>query len=385
MLNQLYKLLFISFTTLLLCVLSYTFYSEAITSPAFIRLLTTVFSFLISFSFCFFVLDNFNYSENKYLRIMQRFFFLNILIIFLSVLIFYLFYHLSIFTTIYCSGEENTTLYLLETLNKNKEISSQMQDVAKIVTDSKYYHIQIDKESFNTATGNALEIAKIAIENAVPNIGAGAAAGAVGSAVIKASANLPLLNRLAVLGLTTATTAVATSVGINVASAIVKSSNLKAEITTKLNSQSTVSATSESQVEQAGPKDNYFNSPLESGDSISPLQDLLLSSLLLDIITLLLLIIVFIFIFNRYILSFNLNIINKIFNKYRLSITIRNWFNNKLNTSANFNNKFLLCMFIFCTLLLVCILFLKIFISSELFMNINSHIEVHNYFHSKKS
>ena len=28
---------------------------------------------------------------------------------------------------------------------------------------------------------------------------------------------------------------------------------------------------------------------------------------------------------------------------------------------------------------------MKIFITSELFMNINSHIEVHNYFHSKKN
>ena len=299
--------------------------------------------------------------------------------------------------------------------------------------EEEYYYLKIPKKSVDIALNNAIDASKIALQSIVPQIGAGAAAGAVGSApqaVIKSTTGLPAATRAGLLASSAFITAVATSVGLNVGAALIKSKDLKSEIKTKLDSNSTLAqedvsaykvgssspgaaapttpapSLSEPKLKlgwhatlptaEGGPAlssaraacqeqvDDFINSPLENGDYTSPLQDLLLSSLVLDIISLLLLIIVIIIIFNRYILSFNLNLINKIVNKY-LPINIRNWFNNKLNTSLDFNNKFVLFMFIFCSLLLICILCFKIFVTSELFMNINSHIEVHNYYHSKKS
>ena len=119
MLNQATKLLFSSIILLFISVISYKFYSSSFNlqlgscssassscfgpSPAEgaqqgvvemslaslpcaakagwggftwdIRLLSTVFSFLISFCFSYYVLDKFTYSDNKYIRILQRFLF----------------------------------------------------------------------------------------------------------------------------------------------------------------------------------------------------------------------------------------------------------------------------------------------------------------------
>ena len=430
-----------------------------------IRLLSTVFSFLTSFCFSYYVLDKFTSSprvsaaQNKYIRILlrqQRFLFLNILIIFLSAFIIYIFSYYSIIPTVYCSSrlrrDENISDVisgaaakdnsLLPSSATQEEISKESRAASLPSLDEEalceYYTFQIPKESVDKHLSNAIEATKIAflpllkLGRVIPQIGAGTAAGTVGAAVVKASSGFPIAARAALVTGSVALTAAAATAGLNAGASLFKTKTMKLEIknsSAALAEREDVSSYPRSpfgglaslassaggsgaqplkqevidKVDSSSPgapseptsslgcareaseavKD-YINSPLENGDHTSPLQDLLLSSLVLDIISLLLLIIVIIIIFNRYILSFNLNIINKILNKY-LPINLRNWFNNKLNTSLDFNNKFVLFMFIFCSLLLIFILCFKIFLTSELFMNINSHIEVHDYYHSKKS
>jgi|HubBroStandDraft_5_1064220.scaffolds.fasta_scaffold26228_5 hypothetical protein len=124
------------------------------------------------------------------------------------------------------------------------------------------------------------------------------------------------------------------------------------------------------------------NSHSESDNITSPLQDLLIYSLSLDMLILFLLISTLIMIFNRYILNFNLTFINTIFNKY-MPIKFNNWYN-KLNTSIeSTNNKFVLIMFTLNSIALVLFIIMKIFIISELLINIDSYINVHNYIHLK--
>lgn len=125
------------------------------------------------------------------------------------------------------------------------------------------------------------------------------------------------------------------------------------------------------------------NSSIENGYVSSPLEDLLLYSYALDILIIILLICLFILIFNRYILSFNINYITKILNKY-LPNKYGEWINNKINSSKNLNNKFVLVMFIIYSILLIILLILKLYLISELYLNIDSYVDVHKYVHLKK-
>jgi hypothetical protein len=338
-----------------------------------IGLLSLIISFLISFAISNFVLDKFTYSENTYIRLIQRFLIYNFIFIMVIFTSFYVLYLFNLIPTIYCSGDE----YFNIDPQKNK-----VKDVVVVTTttegvkDKEFYNLKMDKKLFDSGLENIGKTIKIATEKIAPNIGVGAATGAATAAAFKNTAGMLIAARLLVVGSTAAATAAGTKIGLDVGTAISKNIGID-EMITK-------SPHADPQHDRIpSPDPNIINSPLEN-DMTSPLQDLLLSSFVLDILILILLIGILILIFNRYIVKYNLNFINSIVNKF-IPIKIRNWFNKNINTGIDYNNKLVLFIFIINTILLFLFVFLKLLISSTLLINIDSYINVHNYIHSKES
>lgn len=64
------------------------------------------------------------------------------------------------------------------------------------------------------------------VNTIIPNIGAGAAAGTVGAAVVKATTNAPLGGKLLAIGASTGVTALATQTGLNLEVTMTKNLDL---------------------------------------------------------------------------------------------------------------------------------------------------------------
>ena len=334
-----------------------------------IGLLSLITSFIISFAIYNFVLDKFSYSENKYIGFIQRFLFYNfIFIISISSLI-YVFNLLGLFPTVYCSDSD---------INKNKEIKEKELVVITTKTDqhgNSNYNLQLDKEFIDNGLKNINTVAIKTAEKIGSNMGVGTAAGAAAAATIKSTVGMPLSTRLLTVGATTAVTAAATKAGMEIGSEIVRNTDL-----TELIKNSPHADPQHDRI--PSPDSNFINSPLEN-EIVSPLQELLLWSFILDILILILVIGILLIIFNRYITKYNLNFINSIVNKY-MPIKIRNRYK-ITETGIDYNNKLVLIIFIINIILLFFVIFFKLIISSTLLVDIDSFISVHNYLHDKES
>jgi hypothetical protein len=337
-----------------------------------LSLLSLIISFLISFAISNLVLDKFTYSNNKFIRIIQRFIIYNIILIIIINCIYYIlnFWGFSLFTSIYCSSSEDDNI---SQKFKDKEIIVVKSDTIKDSVGDEMYKFILNKKLVDSTLQNLGTALNTGIDKIVPNIGIGTAAGAASGAAFKASAGLPIGQRLLVVGGVAAMTAAGTKIGTEVATAIGKNINLDNVIKN--------SPHSEPNPERVPSPDPTFsiNSPIEMS---SPLQDLLLWSFVLDVFILILLIGVLIIIFNRYIVKYNLNFIKTIVDRY-IPIKIKNWFNKYINTGIDYNDKIVLVIFIISTFLLFFFVLLKLIISSTLLVDIDSYINVHNFIHSK--
>ena len=138
------------------------------------------------------------------------------------------------------------------------------------------------------------------------------------------------------------------------------------------------------------PDDTFINSVLENteNNSLSPLEELL--SWQFVSIALIFLIILFLFYIylTRYLVKYNFILITNlidIIDKYLFNNSTRakDWYKNKLNKSINYNTRFMLIMMIFNILILIYLLFLKLYISVELMNNIDDYVTVYNNIHGK--
>lgn len=82
--------------------------------------------------------------------------------------------------------------------------------------------------------------------------------------------------------------------------------------------------------------------------------------------------------FNRFVLTSNLELISFLFEKYT-SNNINQWFKNKKDKGIDYNNSFIFIMFIVISIMLIVFLFITLFISSELIVNIDSYVNVYNH------
>jgi hypothetical protein len=356
-----------------------------------IGLLSLIISFLIFFVLTDFVLNKFEYSKNIYVGFIQKFLIYIIISITGAILLFYILKLFYLIPSIYCSsGEASLPIPNVSELSRSSLVEASgsvgvngVTDVVKVTSDSnnpdkvEFYNFKISKRLVDNSLKNVADASTMVLDKIAPNLGVGAAAGTAASAALKITSGMAPVQRLAVIGATAAVTAAGTKVGLDVASAISKNIGIEEAIKNSPHAEPLVGRV-------PSPDLDFILSPLEK---TSPLQDLLMYSIALDIIILILLISILLLIFNRYIVKYNLTFINYLIqqtgvNKY-IPIKIINWFNKKINAGIDYNSKLVLFIFILNSIFIFLFVLLKICISSELLINIDSYINVHNYIHGK--
>jgi len=355
-----------------------------------IGLLSLIISFLLSFVFTSFVLNKFEYSKNIYIGFIQKFLIYIIISITGAILLLYILKLFNLIPNIYCSGGDSGLPNVIDSSGSIGETSGSVgdngvKDIVKVTSDSnnpdneEFYNFKLSKRLVDNSLQNVADASTMLVDKIVPNLGVGAAAGSAASAAVKYTTGMAPVQRLATIGATAVVTAAGTIVGLDAASAISKNIGLEEAIKN--------SPYAHPQIDRVpSPDIDIILSPL---DKTSPLQDLLIYSIALDIFILILLISILLLIFNRYIVKYNLTFINYIIqqsgvNKY-IPVKFINWLNKKINAGIDYNSRLLLFIFILNSIFIFLFVLLKIFISSELLINIDSYINVHNFIHSKES
>lgn len=179
-----------------------------------------------------------------------------------------------------------------------------------------YYNFKVEKELLDNVSSSLGKAVSKGFEQVVPNLGAAAAGGTAAAAAIKASASMPPAQRLAFVAGAAMVTSAGTRVGADVGVAISKNIDIK-----KIIKDSPHSDPHTDRI--PSPSDDMIRSVLESSetnksfvDTHTPLETLLSSQFMLNVIILILMVILFIMIFNKYILKYNVKFIKKIVDKY---------------------------------------------------------------------
>lgn len=351
---------------------SYKFYSGLKFD---IGLLSLIISFLISFLLSSFVLNKFEFSNNIIIRYLQKFVFINICIIAFFLFAGYFFPHL--FTPVYCSSDDGMSSELKKTSESSSNHTSKGKDVV-VVTESsstnnkEYYEFKLRKDVVHKGISTVSEATKTAADSVIPNIGAGTAAGATAAAVVKATNGLPLGTRLLALGSSTFTVAAATKIGLGLGQHMVKES-LKKDSDSNSDSNNVTSNDNSS----TGSDSYSINSLNEMSEMNSPLQILLLYSLKLDLLMLVVFFTILYLFLNKYYGPLFLNFIQKTIYRYCSNKT-KDRLENIFKKGFLFTDRFFFVLLIINVLNLFFILFLKIYLHSELYSNIDSYVSSYN-------
>jgi hypothetical protein len=173
--------------------------------------ITLLFFYFTSLLISIYVLDNFKYSQNIYIKYLQKY----IIFIFLILLIFFIID--LIFPNLF-----NVFAYGPDNDNINNNNSNNSKDLLNIKNtnenESEYVTVKIYKETLNEALNVVSDAAKFSSEKIIPNIGVGTATGAM----IKATTGLPPMQRAGAIAGTFFITACATKVGIHTGSLIAR-------------------------------------------------------------------------------------------------------------------------------------------------------------------
>jgi len=348
------------------------------------------FSFIIFFLITHFIFDIKKRSDNFFIRFIQNF----IISIFIFLLIqiilinFSLFFKINfLYTTIYCDGDDeainnnNKNNNILDEANTNNN-SNDKKEVVEVKTEkdnnNEYYSFKIRKDIVDNTGKTINDLGKSALEKFIPNLGVGAATGSATAAMIKATAGLPPVQRGFAVGSTSLVTAASTKVGIGVGERILKRIDIESTIKESKHANTKVDFI-------PSPDDDsnsFIFSPTEAIDKIdkdhlifeeSNLEFFLTSIFTLNFFILFLTISLLILIFNNYILKNNLEFISSLVEKY-LPKKIKDWFKKRFNKSIDYNNRFILIMFIVNSFVLIMILLLNMISISELLNNLDYYV-----------
>lgn len=351
--------------------------------------LTNIISYIITFSVSAllsnFILNHFKYSEYLIIRILQ------IIIIYIILFsIISLVFGIIVYSEPgddYDNGngnnlnEDNDDNNNNNNVNKNTEIAS----VNTINEDDKdKYIFKMNKDIADKMLDNTKELIKVGVTEMAPNLGAAAAA------TIKATAGLPLTQRVALVAGSALVTAAFTKVGLGIGSTILRNNAELSRIKTEV-AEENLDKSIATDDEIPSPDSSMINYVLEWSESsdISPLEELLKWQFLLNELIILILILILFTIFNKYIVKYILisikYLINKL-HKYLLFNSVVRMFSNALNKhnvlAFDFNHKLMLILMIWNSIVLVYCLYLNICISIELNNNIDAYVTVYNNIHT---
>jgi len=346
---------FISITFLL-----FIFYKfiMGLSIPGFLGL---IISAIISFLVSSFILNKFKFSNNKYIKILQIIVLINI--IFIIGFLICDFFNIKIWSEIWCDTDDSNAGSTSNTENIVLK-SEQTQD-------GEVYHLTVKKSTVDKITDAAIAGGKALIGTIAPNIGAGAAAGASASAMVKMTAGIPPFQRSAIVGGTAAVTAAGTIVGIESGKAISKNMSISEAIKNSRHGDPNIERV-------PSPDINIINSPLEEIENITPLEVLLNSLLSLNLLELLLFVILLLLLVNRYFYKFNMENIYKLIKKI-MPVKFMTWYEKSVDKSIQYNTKFTNIMFIIIIILLILLKLGNLYICSELTLNTESYVQVYNH------
>jgi|HubBroStandDraft_2_1064218.scaffolds.fasta_scaffold71437_2 hypothetical protein len=266
-----------------------------------------------------------------------------------------------------CSEEKNVIKVTYETA-KPSETDTEIKE---------YYNLKLNKDLVDNSLNNVGESSKVVVEKIVPELGVSVAVDAATSAAVKTTVGMPLPQRMLTIGTIGAVSAIGTKIGLGVGNSITKNMDIKNIIKNSPHADLNPDRI-------PSPDMNFINSPLERNELTSPIQELLFYSFVLDVSTLILFFIVILLLLNKYFIIFNFNFLNYISKKF-LPIKFSNWVNKNINKSTEINTKLNKFLIIYNCFLIFLFILLKIFITSELLVNIDSYVSVYNSIFPKKS
>jgi hypothetical protein len=358
-------------------------FSISFSELSILKSLFYVFVGIISLTFSLIISKLYNWSENFFIRTVQKSIFYGILFFVGNLLLIYFggppigaVNIKSLFSVIHCdSDDENDE-------PDGEDLSAPGQDKFKIETikdenNKEYYKVQgqIGKNVVHEIGEKIVKGVKQGIINIGPSIGVTAAGGTVGAAMVKSTQGLPPLQRLALIGGSVGVSTAASKVGLEGGKYLVNNIDIVETIKNSKHSDPNVDNI-------PSPSDSNFtiNSPLEEE---IPLLGLLNSILSLNVLELFLIIIIIVVLNNNYLRKLFIKQIKMLKVKYVpvKYVKIHNLVD-KLTSFAH-NDKFDKIIILVYLLLLLGIKLMNIYFITELNTNIDDFILVYNQF--KKS
>jgi|ERR1700741_3576248 len=322
------------------------------------NLFKIILSFITSFVVFYFVFNNFKYSNNLFIRFIQKFVLYNICFIFAVSLASYI--DFSLFNTIFCDPIEGD-------INNNNDNNPANQEENKNVNIK--FEISMPKDVFKTG----LKVVGDVLSNHSVDYGASAAGGAAASAAAKAASGLPLTQRVLVAGGTAVAVSGGVIIGKKVGHAIANNTDIVDIVKNHPYSDPNIDRI-------PSPDSNFFiNSPLEKGEI--PLIELLESLILLNILEIILIAILILILFNKKISDFNKKIISNGIKKH-MPVKYHHYIK-IFDKGVEYNNKFMSIMLVIVIILLLVFVLGNLFVSCELYGKIDEYVLAYNYFKTK--
>lgn len=186
------------------------------------NLLGCLISFVVSGLISSFVLNNFKYSKYFIIRILQRF----VIYTILFTVIGYIFGGY-----VYCdNGDDNTSPTSGGSENMSADYNTNNNEIASITTTNEgnngKYVIKVDKDIANKDMESSVKVAKVLGTEFAPNFGAAAAAGSAASATIRATAGMPIPQRVGLVAGSAFVTATSTQLGLKAGTALFNQSSI---------------------------------------------------------------------------------------------------------------------------------------------------------------
>lgn len=333
-----------NFISIILCIaaayLSYYLISELQIN----NIVGMIISFSISFVISYFVFSKFTFSKNLFIRFIQQ----AILFFVLYFLIINLCYYFDLLDPIHCDGPDN----FISNNNEKK--------------DNYNVNLSIKGELPQKPVDTILTIASNVLNKGFETLGAAGAGGTAAAAMAKASASLPPIQRLALVGGTGFVTSAGVIFGVrggrSLCERVITYNTFLEGIKT-----STHANTDVTRVPSPNP-DFYINSPLELGEYSTPLSELVEVIFAYNALELILICAIIYILIYKYILN---KLKKYIPTKYSNLTKI-------VENSINYNTKFMDIMLKVTIVLLFLFKIVNLFFSYNLHTNLDEFIIVHN-------
>jgi hypothetical protein len=351
---------------------------------------------IISFAISTFISDNFNFSNNKFIRLLQRFVFIQSILAFFA-LILYLVSDVPILNTIFCDSDSDTDTDTdddtdneldnnKEEINKNEEESIKSKDVVHVTSSTEnkkeeYYKFKIQKDLLDNVVEKGKGVVKVGLEDFAPNLGIGAAVGKVATEALKQTSSMapgPRLALVAGLPASAFATALGTKVGIELGKVAMKNKQIENASNSEEGAKEDIAAAG---LPAASPIELGFGFlPSISESNEIPLIIMVTGLNYLNYIEFSLILCLFSLFLRKY---FNKNLkrfILNLKNKYIKNTEIESINNENVSLNKSFNtvDKYTNYLIVLVFICLIWIKFINIYFSSNLVENIDSYVNVYN-------